>query len=276
MFRYVDVRGTRLAVAECAAPAETAPFLWAHCLLGSMEQDARAALLGWRKLETALRLFRFDVRGHGASSPCHAEQAFHFPELAQDVLALADQLGLAHFAMGGVSLGSALSLHVALAQPERVNALVLMGPPTAWDGRRRQALLYRRVASALQMGGMLPLRLAGAMGRIGERWFGEDRDGSIASVLTRSTVQQLGHMDRGSAVAVLRGAAASNLPEPELLSSLLQPTLILAWHNDPSHPAQTAERLAEIIPNSELHFAETLGEAARWTPLVEDFLLRNG
>lgn len=53
--------------------------------------------------------------------------------------------------------------------------------------------------------------------------------------------------------------------------TLTHPTLILAWDTDPLHPVSTAERLAEIIPDSTLHVARTVDEVRTWTQRTIDF-----
>lgn len=53
--------------------------------------------------------------------------------------------------------------------------------------------------------------------------------------------------------------------------TLTHPTLILAWDTDPLHPVSTAERLAEIIPDSTLHVARTVDDVRTWTQRTIDF-----
>ena len=268
----VNIRGARLAIRDSRTGGSAAPFIWGHCLLGSMAQDDEASLLQWDNLARKVRLLRYDVRGHGASAPCRIERAFHFSELSKDIISLADHQGLSSFALGGVSLGSALALHTALAEPKRVKALVLMAPPTAWEMRRRQASLYLRIAMGIRMGGLIPLQLLAALSRFRGGLESIPDDDLPASVLARSTVLRAGRMDRRSVVAAFHGAAASNIPSPSELRKIKQPTLILAWHNDSSHPAATADRLEKLLPHSELHYAHDMSEARQWTTRVQAFI----
>jgi pimeloyl-ACP methyl ester carboxylesterase len=59
---------------------------------------------------------------------------------------------------------------------------------------------------------------------------------------------------------VLRGAADSDLPDPELLTGIDAPALIVAVRDDPGHPLSTAEELAERIPFAQLRVVESLAE----------------
>lgn len=65
-----------------------------------------------------------DLRGHGRSTNTTA--GFTFRQLAKDVLALLDVLGVSRFRAIGMSLGAKTMLHVATLQPERVEAMVLV------------------------------------------------------------------------------------------------------------------------------------------------------
>ena len=59
--------------------------------------------------------------------------AASFEVFADDVIALADHLGLVRFIIGGISLGAGTALNLAVRYPDRVAALVLCRP--AWLDR---------------------------------------------------------------------------------------------------------------------------------------------
>ena len=72
--------------------------------------------------------------------------------------------------------------------------------------------------------------------------------------------------------SILRGAAASDLPEPAAVAKLPQPVLILAWRGDEGHPLSSAEALARLLPQAELLVAERLADLAAWPKRVARFL----
>jgi pimeloyl-ACP methyl ester carboxylesterase len=85
----------------------------------------------WPALTAAHLVVRADFRGFG-SSPQPAERFSH----ARDVISLLDELGIERAALVGVSLGGQVALEVALARPELVTALVLVGaalPDHEWS-----------------------------------------------------------------------------------------------------------------------------------------------
>jgi hypothetical protein len=71
--------------------------------------------------------------------------------------------------------------------------------------------------------------------------------------------------------AILRGAAKSDLPHPAAITELTQPTLILAWPDDPGHPLSTTETLATLLPQATVEVARDLRDLMNWPRLVADF-----
>ncbi len=76
----------------------------------------------WEQWSRSYRLLRCDFRGYGRSSLDPGPYAS-----ARDVIELLDRHAFERAALVGVSLGGRVALEVALAVPERVRALVLVG-----------------------------------------------------------------------------------------------------------------------------------------------------
>ncbi len=258
----MQVRGIDLALTDAG---HGRPFFWGHGLLGSVAQEDVAALLDWDAIAEAARLMRYDARGHGSSEATLDPAAYCWSELAQDLLALADACGAERAVFGGLSMGCATTLHAALAAPGRMEALVLMAPPTAWRSRPRQARIYRVLAAVIARVGLGPFRFAASLGRFAP---GPD----YLATLQNSVVESLRRADARAVVAALRGAAQSDLPSPEALRSVDAPALVLAWRGDPAHPISTARYLAQLLPKADLRLAESLDEIRAWSPLIRDFL----
>jgi 3-oxoadipate enol-lactonase len=80
-----------------------------------------------------------DLRGYGRSKEQPGQFTLH--EAATDVLALADALHLAQFAIVGHSMSTLIALHLAQQHPERIRrAVVLTPPPLAGFGADDAAL----------------------------------------------------------------------------------------------------------------------------------------
>ena len=69
------------------------------------------------------RVITWDQRGHGGTP---APGPFSYWDLARDVLALADHLGIERATLAGMSQGGFLSLRAAMLAPERVRGLILI------------------------------------------------------------------------------------------------------------------------------------------------------
>ena len=79
-------------------------------------------------------------------------------------------------------------------------------------------------------------------------------------------------MRRCTLFNLFRGAALTDLPKESELARLNMPTLILAWSDDPTHPLQTAETLARLLPNAQLQVARSNAEVLLWPQLIRDFV----
>lgn len=240
------------------------PFYWGHGLTSSSEQEDRAGLRPWQRLGEGWEVLRVDARGHGASSADPSPDRYCWSDLAADLLALAGALGHERFVAGGASMGAAVALHAAAAAPARIDALVLVIPPTAWGTRAAQAERYRADADLAEREGLAALAKAEA-----ERPPIPIFEGLFdPAELVRARFAAL---DPARLPAILRGAAASDLPAPERIAQLTQPALLLAWEGDAGHPLASAERLAELLPNGSLHVARQLADLGAWPGLVADF-----
>ena len=87
------------------------------------------------------QVLRYDTRGHGASDAPAGE--YSVEQLGNDVLALADALGLGKFAFCGLSMGGAIGQWLAANAPDRIKHLILantgprLGSPENWEMRIR-------------------------------------------------------------------------------------------------------------------------------------------
>lgn len=115
-------------------------FLLLHGLVDTLEiWDAVAP-----SLADCSRVVRFDQRGHGESTA--PPGPYQREDLARDVVAVLDALEIPRAVLVGHSMGGIVSLATALAFPERVGGLVLVG--TASRCNEKTAAWYERIARA--------------------------------------------------------------------------------------------------------------------------------
>jgi pimeloyl-ACP methyl ester carboxylesterase len=86
-----------------------------------------------------------DLRGHGRST--NPRNEFTHRQSALDVYALMDRLGIGRFKAAGVSSGGMTLLHMATQQPDRVEAMILIGATTCFPEQARNIMRQATVES---------------------------------------------------------------------------------------------------------------------------------
>ena len=166
------------------------------------------------------QVLRYDTRGHGASDVPTGDNTLG--QLAQEVLGLADRLGLAKFAFCGLSMGGAVGQWLAVNAPPRLTGLVLantspkFGTPDLWDARRKAVL----------EGGMQAI-----VDAVMQRFFSPERQADTWAQSTRAVL--LGTDPKGYAACC---AALRDVDHRAAISKISVPTLVIGSDKDPSTP----------------------------------------
>jgi len=258
----VPVRGARLVYERSGKGPD---LIWSHGLTMNLASDAVLALLDWSQIPVSV--VRYDARGHGESESTPDTKGYSWSELALDQLALADALGIDTYVSAGASMGCGTALHAAVLGRERVRALVLALPPTGWEARAAQAATWELIAKMIEDQGVEALVTSRAELEPPDPYKGDTQRRDQQASAVRA-------WDAGRLALVMRGATEANLPERAELAQIGVPALILAWTGDPIHPASTAEELAALIPDAELHVASTASDMDDWTAHTNTFLRR--
>jgi pimeloyl-ACP methyl ester carboxylesterase len=115
--RFVDADGFRVRYLECGRGE---PLVWLHGA-GGVRISRSHALLA-----EDFRVLLFEAPGFGTSAENTRTQSIQ--ELADTMAAAITSAGVERFALMGNSFGGRLALWLAIANPERLNALVLAAP----------------------------------------------------------------------------------------------------------------------------------------------------
>ncbi|WP_428033982.1 alpha/beta fold hydrolase [Amphritea sp.] len=115
-----EVNGHRIAAQSWGDPAAP-PVLALHGWLDNAATFNRLA----PRLQ-GVRLIALDLMGHGYSDHRPASMPYYIWDNVQDVLGVADQLGVERFSVIGHSMGASIASLLAGAFPERLNKLVLI------------------------------------------------------------------------------------------------------------------------------------------------------
>lgn len=244
------------------------PFIWAHGLLGSMAFEDSTDWFDWDSFANIAKIVCYDARGHGLSQATYAPEDYHWSNLARDMLALADNLRISTFIAGGKSMGCATSLYAALSAPERVIALVLVNPPTAWERRAAQALNYEKMADIAEARGIPALVNLLQKRETLPDWLVQARP-----ELSQIYLERYSMVEPKALASVLRGAKLCDFPPRDKLKTLKMPALILAWSGDAAHPLATAQELNKLLPNSQLFIARNIEDAKTWSQLIREFIM---
>lgn len=168
--RYVTARGVRFHIAE-AGPADGEPLV----LLHGFPQHWYV----WRHvlppLASTHRVLALDLRGFGWSqAPKHG---YSTGNLAEDVIAVLDELGIGKAAIVGHDWGGWVGFVTALRHPERVRALASVNMTHLWPVHRRVLPnLWRMWHTALVEHppiGRFVLRHTGFAGFLLRHWSGD-------------------------------------------------------------------------------------------------------
>lgn len=211
-------------------------------------------------LTERFRLIRVDHRGHGGSPV--PPGPYRVADLAGDVLALLDALGLDRVAWCGLSMGGMVGMHLASEAPERLTSLTLcctsahFPDPSVWSDR----------IAAVAEGGTAPIAEA-----VVSRWFTPDWAAAHPEVVAEAAAMVAGTPDEGYLACC---QALQVWDHRDRLPAISVPTLVIAGSADPSTPVQPhAATMAAAIPGARLEVLDaahlaTIEKADEATALI--------
>ena len=213
---------------------------------------------GSRALERAgHKVVTYDARGHGESDPAPPGEGYGYPQLVADLeRVVAAQVGEGRFVLGGHSMGAHTAAAYALAHPDRLTGLVLIGPVYTGEISSASLEYWDGLAAALADGGV-----DGFVAYI-------DREQGIdpawrESVLGFTRARMLLHRHPEALVDALREVPRSRpFASMAELEHLQMPALVVASHDDadPGHPYEAAAAYAARLPRARL-ISEGEGES---------------
>ena len=214
---------------DTLGPADQAPLVFLHGL-GASKTQITSCL---PHLENT-HLIAPDMPGHGDSMSFDPD-TFSFDSFADHVIALMDHLGIDQCNLGGLSMGSGISLNIALRYPDRIKKLILLRP--SWLDSSEPAHL-KLVADSGEMTQAdfeaLPefQALLAANPPVAK---------SITAVYQRPDNAVLSRMWKSQPFTSL-----------DDLKSITAPSLVMSSPRDDLHPESVASAIANSLPNSQL------------------------
>jgi 3-oxoadipate enol-lactonase len=228
---FADLPNVRLHYALSGPPAAPALILSNSLGTNFSMWDAQAPAF-----EKQFRLLRYDMRGHGQSSAPPAP--YSAPDLARDILSLANSLSIPRFHFCGLSIGGMIGMSLALQAPDRLQKLVLcntaptIGTLEFWNTRIQtvQSKGMKEVASAVTA-----------------RWFTPGFQQSSPEKVA-SAICVLESLDPQGYVGGCTAVRDFNFRER--VSQIRTPTLVISGTHDPAATTTDGRFLAEQIPGA--------------------------
>jgi pimeloyl-ACP methyl ester carboxylesterase len=250
-----ESQGIKLAVHESG---EGLPFVFQHGLCGEANQTAQVfpKAVGFRRITV-------ECRGHGQSEAGPPDK-FSIETFAGDVAQYIEESGLERSVIGGISMGAAIALQLAVRRPDMFKALVIARP--AWLVEAAPENLYPN-GIAGQLMELLPASKAAGMFDASDPAYILRREGpdNLRSIegfflrepraVTSQLLQRISDDGPGVSEADVRGIAI--------------PTLVIGNALDYVHPLAYAKTLAEWIPGA--RFVEVAAKASDPAKYHADF-----
>jgi pimeloyl-ACP methyl ester carboxylesterase len=231
---------------------EGPPLIWSHGVFFPIDVDNHSTLGRVLDETEGFTIVRYDARGHGRTPAAATIDDHRWDRLGRDVIDLADALGFDRFIAGGISMGAAVTLNAALHARDRVEAMLLLALPTAWESRPAEQQRYRDLAA---------LGSSHAVAEHARRDIDGYFPGGTVPQSLRAMIEHLRDADWPGLERVILGATRSDLPDPRELANLEIPTLLRPWGGDVGHPLSTAEALAKVLPRVEYELMEGFDDA---------------
>jgi pimeloyl-ACP methyl ester carboxylesterase len=224
-----------------ARTGEGPAFVFQHGLCGAAGQPVEVfpGDSGWRCVT-------LECRGHGKSQPGDTAK-FSIAAFADDIAAMIEALGLAPVVMGGISMGAAIALRLAVTRPELLRGLVLARPAWIAESSPPNMRPNAEVGELLKHHSPSEARAIFDASETAAILAHEAPDNlaSLRSFFSREPVDV-------TAELLVRISADGPGMTRAAISSIKVPALVIGHDRDAIHPMAMAEELSGLVPASRL------------------------
>lgn len=234
------------------------PVVFQHGLCGDATQPAEIF-----PFDLPARCLTLECRGHGGSDAGDTG-LLSIATFADDLAAWLDSLALGPVVLGGISMGAAIALRLAVARPDLARALVLARP--AWIAEAAPA----NMAPNAEVGALLARHNAEEARALFEA-SGTARDLTANAPDNLASLRGFFSREPQAVTAALLTRISADGPgiSRAEIAALRIPTLVIGTGVDAVHPLGHAETLAALIPGARL--ARITPKALDKPRYVQDF-----
>lgn len=230
-------------------------------------------------LSQRYRVIVYDRRGTGRSSSPPGD--WTAADLANDLAALLDALGIERAIVGGSSLGGVITAQFAVDHPGRALALII-GHTVPYLDETGRAWLEQQIADARAGRPVIGRQPADGTGGEGPPTTDPAFAASPLGRMIATTGTGIGRTpeDVARAIAVLRDW--DQRPRKADLAQIRVPTLVIVGEREPRSTIEGSREWASWIPGAEFlvlpgaHHAAPREAAPAWNAAVQSFLDRHG
>jgi 3-oxoadipate enol-lactonase len=217
---------------EVTGPADAPVLLLSNSLGADLAMwDPQVPALSER-----FRVVRYDTRGHGRSPVPDGDSTID--DLADDVIALLDRLGVGQANVAGLSVGGMTALRLAVRDPDRVATLSVLCS-SAHTGNE-QSWLDRAQTVRTQGTGAIAETVIG-------RWFTPGYAAAHPDLIASLRATFAAHPDEGYASCC---AAIAGMDQRADLARITAPTLVVSGAEDTALPPEQQRLIADGIPGA--------------------------
>src|SRR5262245_11926311 len=192
----------------------------------------------YRTLADRYRVLAFDHRGHGEG--LRSRRPFRLSDCADDVVAMADVLGIERFIPVGYSMGGAVAQHVWRRHPRRVTGIVLCATATTFNGSTTEQLIFLRIGGLAALARLTPKPVRRSIAARYRR----DRHADWAQWARDQT-------SRSDWRAVLEaGSALGRFHSDSWIAGVDVPAAVVITTEDAIVPVRRQRQLAELLPDA--------------------------
>lgn len=214
----------------------------------------------WRfqvpELSQRYRVITIDAPGHGQSAPIR--RAYTLEECSQAATEVMDALDVESAHWAGLSWGGMIGMRLALAYPDRLRSLALLGTSAGREPRRALPKTYSMVFIARHVG------VLGFLLDQVERTFFTAETRSEHPEIIGPFRDHLATMDRASLGRAIDAGALHRVDIRDQLHAIGLPTLVAVGADDTVLPPACSRDIAELIPGARL---EVIPDAAHLSAL---------